>query len=73
MGAAPTAQAGGSSNRATAILALQQFAAAVPILVQLVASSGGKESTAGGNGASHESFLEADWGPESFQGTWTLP
>jgi hypothetical protein len=73
-GSAPTPQAaGGSSNRTAAITALQQFAAAVPILVQLVASSGGKESTFGDDGLSSESLQEGDWGPESFQGTWTLP
>ena len=44
----------------------------MPVLVQLVAASGGKESGPGDNG-SRESFLEGDWGPESFQGTWTLP
>jgi hypothetical protein len=74
-GAAPTTPAaGGGSSRAKAILALQQFAAAVPVLVQLVAASGGaKEFGAGDNGGSFESLQEGDWGPESFQGTWTLP
>jgi hypothetical protein len=54
---------------------LQQFAAIVPTLVQLVAATGkgGKESGPGENGGSRESFLEAEWGPESFQGTWSVP
>ena len=56
--AAPAAQpSGDGSSRAKAILALQQFAAAVPVLVQLVAASGGKESGPGDNG-SRKSFLE---------------
>jgi len=61
-----------ASSRAKAIQALQQFAAVAPALAQIVAASGGKESPPGENGA-RESFLEADWGPESFQGTWTVP
>jgi hypothetical protein len=57
------------------IMALQQFAAVVPALVQIVAASGGggQESGPGDNGVSSESLQQDDWGPESFQGTWTVP
>lgn len=74
-GAAPAAQPAGDANRARAVQALQQFAAAVPILVQLVAAGGGsgKESAPGENGQGRESLEGSEWGPESFQGTWTTP
>jgi hypothetical protein len=70
--AASAPQPAADGSRAKAIQALQQFASVVPVLVQIVASSGGKESGPGENG-SRESLLEADWGPESFQGNWTVP
>jgi len=72
---APAAQsAGDASSRAKVIMALQQFAAIVPTLVQLVAATGGgKESAPGEDGGSRESLQEGAWGPESFQGTWSLP
>jgi hypothetical protein len=66
---------GDAANRARAVQALQQFATAVPILVQLVAASG-RESGPGEDGGTRESlegFEEAEWGPESFQGTWSVP
>ena len=77
-GAAPATgpqSAGDGSSRTKVIQALQQFAAIVPTLVQLVAASGGggKEVGAAENGGSRESLQEGDWGPESFQGTWTVP
>jgi hypothetical protein len=63
------------SSRARVIQALQQFTAIVPALVQLVAASGqgGKEFGLGDVGKSRESLDGSDWGPESFEGTWTLP
>jgi hypothetical protein len=69
----PATQPAADGSKAKAIQALQQFASVVPVLVQIVAASGGKESSASGENGSRESFLEADWGPESFQGNWTVP
>ncbi len=71
---APATPAGGD-GRTRVILALQQFAAVVPSLVQLVAASGGggREFGASDDGGTRESYQEGDWGPESFQGTWTVP
>ena len=82
--ASPSQVAGDGSNRTKAVLVLQQFAAVMPALVQLVAASGGsggggsgtgggKEFAPGDNGAGRESLLESDWGPEVFQGTWSIP
>jgi hypothetical protein len=73
--AAGTATAPGDASRTKAIQALQQFAAVMPALVQLLAASGkgGKESSTDDVGESRESADASDWGPESFQGTWTLP
>ena len=76
--AAPLAPSSGSAkqpadaSRAAIIQALQQFAAIVPALVQVVSASrpGGKESAIGDVG---ESADTSEWGPESFQGTWTVP
>ena len=62
----------GTADRAKVVQALQQFAAVVPALVQLVAASGAARKEAS-MGDAVESFDSADWGPESFQGTWTLP
>jgi hypothetical protein len=61
------------AHRVQVIQALQQFAAIVPTLVQLVAARapGGKEFGKIGEGS--ESMGDSDWGPESFEGTWTLP
>ena len=79
--AASSAAAGAATppadaTRAKAIQALQQFATVVPALVQLLAASGTagkKESLTGDVGDSRESADALDWGPESFQGTWTTP
>ena len=62
-------------NRAKVVQALQQFAAIVPTLVQFVAASGqsGKEFGLGDVGETLEGLDGSDWGPESFQGTWTQP
>jgi hypothetical protein len=77
-GAASSATAGAAkppadATRAKAIQALQQFAAVVPALVQILAASGkgGKETADVGD--SRESAEEWDWSPESLQGTWTTP
>lgn len=67
--AAPAAS--GDAARANVVAALQQFAAIVPTLVQLVASSGKGGKELGADGA--ERFEDAEWGPESFQGSWTIP
>jgi hypothetical protein len=70
----PTAKPGGDAGRAQAVQALQQFAAAVPVLVQLIAGgSGGKEVDTGDGGLSESFEAAEEWGPESFQGTWTEP
>jgi phage tail tape-measure protein len=63
------------ASSARVIQALQQFAAIVPSLVQLVAASGqgGKESGLGDAGENLESVDASDWGPDSFEGMWTLP
>jgi hypothetical protein len=63
------------ANRAKIVQALQQFATVVPALVQLVAAGGQgkKESLIDNIGESFESTTDSDWGPESFQGTWTQP
>jgi hypothetical protein len=78
--AAPSTPAGAATqptdaNRVRAIQALQQFAAIVPTLVQLVAASAqpGKESGLGEVVERNESMEALDWGHESFKGTWTLP
>jgi hypothetical protein len=70
---APKTQA--DASRARIIQALQQFAAIVPALVQLVSASGQgrKESSISNGGDSREAVDASDWGPESFEGTWTLP
>ena len=77
-GAASSATAGAAkppadATRAKAIQALQQFAAVVPALVQILAASGkgGKETADVGD--SRESAEEWDWSPETLQGTWTTP
>jgi hypothetical protein len=78
---APSSAAAGATkppsdaSRTKAIQALQQFAAVVPALVQLLAASGkgGKESSTDDVGEHLESADGSDWGPESFQGTWTQP
>jgi hypothetical protein len=62
-----------SASRATVIQALQQFAAVVPTLVQLLAGSGGGKELSSADNGDRESYQEADWGPESFRGSWTLP
>jgi hypothetical protein len=69
-GAKPPAS-GDAAARANVVAALQQFAAIVPTLVQLVASSGkgGKELGADGE----ERLEDSEWGPESFQGSWSIP
>jgi phage tail tape-measure protein len=63
------------ASRAKAIQALQQFAAVVPALIQLLSASsqGRKESLLGEGGDSREGVDASDWGPESFKGTWTIP
>jgi phage tail tape-measure protein len=69
-----SASAAGTADRARIVQALQQFAAVVPALVQLVAASGvARKETTGDAAESFESANGADWGPESFQGTWTTP
>jgi phage tail tape-measure protein len=69
---ASTPSSAPSSAQANVIQALQQFAAVIPALVQLVASSkSGKESDVT-DGAS-ELTGDSDWGPESFEGAWTVP
>lgn len=76
---APTATATGkpappsdAAKRAQVAVALQQFAAMVPTLVQLLAAKGGGAREIAANGFAAE---EADgaWGPESFAGTWSVP
>jgi len=79
---APAVSAPGSAqkqptdaNRTKIIQALQQFAAILPALVQVLSASkqGGKESI-GDLSDTHESVDRSDWGPEVFQqGTWTVP
>ena len=64
--------------RAKVIAALQQFAAVVPVMVQLLGSGqGAKEGDFGGDLQGIESFTDtlegAEWGPESFEGSWTIP
>lgn len=63
------------ASRAKVIQALQQFAAVVPTLVQLVVASGkgGKEFGLAEDGSSRESLDGSEWGPDSFEGTWSLP
>jgi phage tail tape-measure protein len=70
-----TASTSADASRTKIVQALQQFAAVVPALVQLLAASGAarKEASIGDAGESFESADGSDWGPESFQGTWTLP
>jgi len=80
---APTASAPPSgqkqpadAGRARIIDALQQFAAIVPALVQVVAATGkgGKESSTAEVSNGQESVDSSDWGPEVFQqGTWSIP
>lgn len=55
--------------------ALQQLAAIVPVLVQFMAASGkgGKEFGLGSVDESSESLEASDWGPEAFEGRWTVP
>jgi hypothetical protein len=69
-GAAPS-----DASRTNIIQALQQFAAVVPALVQLLAASSQsrKEFSSEYVGERLESVDGSDWGPESFQGTWTQP
>ena len=72
---APSATKPGATSaaaQASVIQALQQFAAVIPALVQLVAASKtGKEVDA----AEYSSANGADgeWGPESFEGSWSIP
>jgi hypothetical protein len=81
---APAAAAGtaADASRTNIVQALQQFAAVIPALVQLATASGQartasgqarKESTSGDFAESVESADGSDWGPETFQGRWTLP
>jgi hypothetical protein len=70
----PAAKPSGD-GRTQAVQALQQFAAVVPVLVQLIATSGGGAKEVGEADATGvtESLGADDWGPESFSGTWTQP
>ncbi len=70
--AKPAAASGDAATRAKVAQALQQFALMVPTLVQLLATSSGgaRELAVSENGA--ESTADA-WGPETFQGTWSVP
>ena len=67
------------SQRDNAILALQQFAAAVPALVQLVASggpakSGAKPESTGESLSAQEGFEAYEWASYSAdEGAWTVP
>lgn len=66
------AGSGQSAAQANVIQALQQFAAVIPSLVQLVATTGkAKEIDVSSDGA--ESTDDASWGPELFEGSWTVP
>jgi phage tail tape-measure protein len=71
----PPAGAPSDASRTNIVQALQQFAAVMPALVQLLAagSQARKESFPGDAGERFESADGSDWGPESFQGTWTQP
>jgi hypothetical protein len=72
--AKPAPKPTGDAGRAQAVQALQQFAAVVPVLVQLIAAGGGGKEVGTGDGAELTESFEADeWGPESFEGTWTQP
>lgn len=70
-------KAGAVDSRAKVIQALQQFAAVVPVMVQLLNSGqGAKEADFGGDLQVTEGFSESvneAWGPESFEGSWTVP
>jgi len=78
---APAASATGGAqkqpadaNRTKIIQALQQFAAILPALLQVLSATkqGGRESMDVSD--SHESVEGSDWGPEVCQqGTWTVP
>jgi hypothetical protein len=69
----PTSAASGGSNRAQIIVALQQFAAVIPALVQVVAATGGGRETVGTEASWGSESLDAEaWGPEAFQGTWSV-
>jgi len=72
--AKPASKPTGDAGRVQAVQALQQFAAVVPVLVQLIAAgSGGKEVGTGDGDGLTESFEADEWGPGSFEGTWTIP
>jgi len=45
----------------------------LPALVQLVAASGKGTKELAAYGDTAESTEEAEWGPESFEGSWTIP
>jgi hypothetical protein len=70
---APAASVPADASRARIIQALQQFAAIVPALIQLVSASGQGRKESSVVGDSRESAAGSDWGPESFEGTWTVP
>jgi hypothetical protein len=76
-GAAKSAPAGGSSNAAV-IQALQQFAAAVPSLIQIVAgASGGKRAEGAGadteSAFATESAAADEWAWVESAREWTVP
>jgi hypothetical protein len=63
------------ANRAKINQALQQLAAIMPVLVQFLAASGkrGKEVGLSSVDEGSESLEASDWGPEAFEGRWTVP
>jgi hypothetical protein len=72
--ASPIAKPPADNSRAAIVQALQQFATVLPALVQVLSASkpGGKESIGEVN-ESRDGADASEWGPESFQGTWTVP
>jgi phage tail tape-measure protein len=70
--------AGASRNRTQVIQALQQFAAVIPSLVQLIAGSEESEQSSNEETASaaiglDSASLKPEWGPEVLEGTWSIP
>lgn len=70
---APKPGATPSAAQANVIQALQQFASVIPALVQLVAASGKGGKEADLSNGTGESIGDVEWGPESFEGSWTVP